>query len=38
MSEEIKEKLKEWKRTRSIALAYDICEELADGDENETQK
>lgn len=29
MSEEIKEKLKEWKRTRSIALAYDICEELA---------
>ena len=38
MSEEIKEKLKEWKRTRSIALAYDICEELADGDENEAQK
>ena len=33
MSEEIREKLKEWKRTRSIALAYDICEELADGDE-----
>ena len=33
MSEEIKEKLKEWKRTRSIALAYDICEELAGGDE-----
>ena len=29
MSEEIKEKLKEWKRTRSIALASDICEELA---------
>lgn len=29
MSEEIKEKLNEWKRTRSIALAYDICEELA---------
>lgn len=38
MSEEIKEKLKEWKRTRSIALANDICEELADGDENEAQK
>lgn len=33
MSEEIKEKLEEWKRTRSIALAYDICEELAGGDE-----
>ena len=33
MSEEIKEKLKEWKRTRSIALASDICEELAGGDE-----
>lgn len=32
MSEEIKDKLKEWKKTRSIALAYDICEELA-GDE-----
>ena len=30
MSEEIKEKLEEWKRTRSIALAYDICEELAE--------
>lgn len=30
MSEEIKEKLREWKRTRSIALASDICEELAD--------
>ena len=29
MSEEIKEKLEEWKRTRSIALAYDICEALA---------
>lgn len=29
MSEEIKEKLNEWKRTRSIALASDICEELA---------
>ena len=29
MSEEIKDKLKEWKRTRSIALASDICEELA---------
>lgn len=38
MSEEVKEKLKEWKRTRSIALASDICEELADGDENEAQK
>ena len=37
MSEEVKEKLREWKRTRSIALAYDICEELA-GDENEAQK
>ena len=33
MSEEIKEKLEEWKRTRSIALAYDRCEELAGGDE-----
>ena len=33
MSEETKEKLKEWKKTRSIALAYDICEELAGGDE-----
>ena len=33
MSEEIKEKLKEWKRTRSIALAFDICEELTGGDE-----
>lgn len=33
MSEEIKEKLMEWKRTRSIALASDICEELAGGDE-----
>lgn len=33
MSEEIKEKLKEWKKTRSIALACDICEELAGGDE-----
>lgn len=33
MSEEIKEKLKEWERTRSIALAYDICEELAGGNE-----
>ena len=33
MSEEIREKLKEWKRTRSIALAYDICEELSGGDE-----
>lgn len=32
MSEGIKEKLKEWKRTRSIALAYDICEELAGGE------
>lgn len=29
MGEEIEEKLKEWKRTRSIALASDICEELA---------
>ena len=29
MSEEIKEKLNEWKKTRSIALASDICEELA---------
>ena len=33
MSEEIKEKLKEWKKTRSIALATEICEELAGGDE-----
>lgn len=33
MSEEVKEKLMEWKRTRSIALASDICEELAGGDE-----
>ena len=33
MSEEIKKKLNEWKRTRSIALAHDICEELAGGDE-----
>ena len=33
MSEEIKEKLNEWKRTRSIALATEICEELAGGDE-----
>lgn len=32
MSEEIKEKLKEWKRTRSIALATEICEELAGDD------
>ena len=29
MSEEIKEKLKEWERTRSIALATEICDELA---------
>ena len=29
MSEEIKDKLKEWKRTRSIALATEICGELA---------
>ena len=29
MSEEIKEKLKEWKKTRSIALATEICDELA---------
>lgn len=33
MSEEIKEKIKEWKRTRSIALASEICDELVDGDE-----
>lgn len=33
MSEEIKEKLKEWKITRSIALASDICGELAGDDE-----
>lgn len=33
MSEETKEKLKEWKKTRSIALATEICEELAGGDE-----
>lgn len=33
MGEEVKEKLKEWKRTRSIALASDICEKLAGGDE-----
>lgn len=33
MSEEVKDKLNEWKRTRSIALASDICEELAGGDE-----
>lgn len=33
MSEEIKEKLEEWKRTRSIALATEICDELAGGDE-----
>ena len=33
MSDEIKEKLKEWKITRSIALTSDICEELAGGDE-----
>lgn len=33
MSEEIREKLEEWKRTRSIALASDICEELAGSDE-----
>ena len=32
MSEEIKEKLEEWKRTRSIALASDICDELAGGE------
>ena len=29
MSEEIKEKLNEWKRSRSIALAAEICDELA---------
>lgn len=29
MSEEIKEKLDEWKRTRSIAIATEICDELA---------
>ena len=29
MSEEIKEKLKEWKKTRSIALATEISDELA---------
>ena len=29
MSEGIKEKLGEWKRTRSIALATEICDELA---------
>ena len=33
MSEEIKEKLEEWKKTRSIALGSEICEELAGGDE-----
>ena len=33
MSEEVKEKLKEWKKTRSIALAAEICDELAGGDE-----
>lgn len=33
MSEEIKEKLEEWKKTRSIALATEICDELAGGDE-----
>ena len=33
MSEEIKEELKEGKRTRSIALAAEICDELAGGDE-----
>ena len=33
MSEEIKKKLKEWKKTRSIALATEICDELAGGDE-----
>ena len=38
MSEEIREKLKEWKRTRSIALASDICDELAGGDEWEDYK
>lgn len=35
MSEEIKEKLEEWKKTRSIALASDICEELAGDEQNE---
>lgn len=34
MSEEIREKLKEWKRTRSIALATEICDELC-GEEEE---
>ena len=29
MSEEVKEKLEEWKKTRSIALATEICDELA---------
>lgn len=29
MSEEIKDKIKEWKKTRSIALATEICDELA---------
>ena len=33
MSEETKKKLREWKRTRSIALATEICDELAGGDE-----
>lgn len=33
MSEEVRDKLNEWKRTRSIALATEICEELAGGDE-----
>lgn len=29
MREDIKEKLIEWKRTKSITLASQICEELA---------
>lgn len=29
MRDDIKNKLLEWKRTKSIALAYEICEELA---------
>lgn len=33
MNEETKEKLREWKITRSIALASDICDELAGSDE-----
>lgn len=29
MRDDIKNKLLEWKRTKSITLSYEICEELA---------